>query len=72
MDIFNNKTRKVVCVDKDERGSFSFGENPSLLTVGEQYAVVDIDIHSWHTMVTLLEFPNEQFNSVHFEEIEET
>lgn len=62
MDIFNNKTRKVICVDNDDRGSFSFGEAANLLTVGEMYTVIDVEIHSWHAMVTLREFPNKQFN----------
>ena len=68
MDIFNNKKRKVRCVrnDNDVWGEQS---DARMLTVGEIYTVIDIDVHSWHTLVTLLEFPNEEFNSVLFEEV---
>ena len=70
MDIFNNTRRQVVCVENDMKSTFPGFANESLLTVGEKYTVIDVEVHSWHTLVTLLEFPNEQFNSVLFEEIE--
>ena len=53
------------------RSTFPGFANASLLTVGEKYTVIDVEVHSWHTLVTLLEFPNEQFNSVLFEEVGE-
>lgn len=68
MDIGNNKERQVVCVDNEARSTFHL-ENANLLTVGERYTVIDVEVHSWHTLVTLKEFPNEQFNSVLFEEV---
>lgn len=71
MDIFNNAERQVVCVGNDDRSStFPGFEDAPLLTVGEKYTVIDVEVHSWHTLVTLREFPDKQFNSVLFEEIE--
>lgn len=69
MDIFNTEERQVVCVDNTYMDGFSFGEQAGLLNVGKTYTVVDLEVHSWHTMVTLREFPNKQFNSCHFEEL---
>lgn len=62
MDIFNNKERRVICVSN---------HNEPTLTVGEQYAVIDVEVHSWYTLVTLREFPGRQFNSVLFKELED-
>lgn len=70
MDIFNNTERQVVCIDNDVQSTFPGFENESLLTVGEKYTVIDVEVHSWHTLVTLREFPDKQFNSVLFEEID--
>lgn len=69
-DIFNSETRKVICTDNDPRGMFPGSEIAALLTVGKVYTVVDVEVHSWHTLVTLKEFPGRQFNSAHFEEID--
>lgn len=68
MDIFNDRERKVRCIcnDNDVWGEQS---DARVLTVGETYTVIGIEVHSWHTLVTLLEFPNEEFNSVLFEEV---
>ena len=68
MDINNHNERQVVCVDNNARPIYNL-DNANLLTVGEKYTVIDVEVHSWHTLVTLREFPNEQFNSVLFEEI---
>ena len=46
------------------------GENHHLLEVGKEYTLEDIDVHSWHTIVYIKEFPNVEFNSVVFKEIE--
>jgi len=70
MDITNNKERQVVCVSNDVGSTFPGFDKEHLLTVGEKYTVIDVEVHSWHTLVTLKEFPNEQFNSVLFEEVE--
>jgi hypothetical protein len=70
VDIFNSKEREIVCVSNSDLKSFGFGENVELLEIGKRYTVVDVEIHSWHTMVTLREIPNKQFNSVHFEEVD--
>lgn len=69
MDIFNSEERQVVCVDNNVQSTFPGFEHESLLNIGEKYTVIDVEVHSWHTLVTLKEFPNEQFNSVLFEEV---
>lgn len=38
-----------------------------LLVEGQEYEVVEKDVHSYHTKLTLKEFPNKRFNSVSFE-----
>lgn len=45
------------------------GENHHLLEVGKEYTLEDIIVHSWHTIVYIEEFPDMEFNSVAFEEI---
>ena len=37
-----------------------------LLTVGASYTVKSIEVHSWTSYVTLVEFPNQSFNTVMF------
>lgn len=46
------------------------GENHHLLGVGKEYTLEDIIVHSWHTIVYIEEFPDMEFNSVVFEEID--
>lgn len=36
------------------------------LTVGNEYTVEKVDVHSWHTKVFLKEIPGKAFNSVQF------
>ena len=69
MDIFNSEPRKIKCIRNDD-DVWGGGENHHLLEVGKEYTLEDIDVHSWHTIVYLEEFPNVEFNSVAFEEIE--
>lgn len=38
------------------------------LKVGGLYTVERTEMHSWHTKVWLQEIPNEEFNSVNFED----
>lgn len=69
MDIFDSSERQVVCVANDHR---TYGDNPTdYLKVGERYTVIGVDVDDWYTLVTLAEFPDKEFNSVLFEEIEE-
>ena len=70
MDIFNNETRKIRCIRNDEDVWGGGGKDAHLLTVGELYTCADVDVHGWHTLVTLKEFPGLEFNSVLFEEVE--
>jgi len=41
-----------------------------ILVPGDEYEVLDIEVHSWHTKIILKEFPNLKFNCVHFEEVD--
>lgn len=67
-DIFNSSERIVKCVEKHDTTPFSC--DYELLEVGKKYTVTDVDVHSWHTMITLKEFPGKRFNSVLFAESE--
>ena len=40
-----------------------------LLNLDQTYEVLEKEVHSWHTKLTLKEFPKLKFNSVCFEEI---
>lgn len=54
-----------------EKYPMSFGvsvDNAKLLTLGESYTVDHTEIHSWHTIVFLKEFPGTEFSSVWFSE----
>lgn len=54
----------------DDQVRFGGGDDPRpLLTVGEVYAVKSVDVHSWHTRITLRQFPSKWFNSVCFENV---
>ena len=71
MDIFNSKPRKLVCISNEDHEWVEADENAHLLIVGNTYTMVDIEVHSWHTLVWLKEFPGVEFNSSCFEECEE-
>lgn len=71
MNIFNNKERKIVCIENDDSNTWGCKGTGHLLTVGKEYTLVDMEVHRWHTRVELEEFPNVQFNSVLFEEIDD-
>ena len=70
-DIFNSKCRPVKCVENELCSMSVNHENAGMLTVGQIYNVTDVEVHSWHTLISLKEFPGYQFNSVQFEEVEE-
>jgi hypothetical protein len=40
-----------------------------LLEIGETYEILNKEVHSWHTKLTLTQYPEFKFNSVCFEEI---
>ena len=71
MNIHNTKVRKIRCISNDSDVWGGGGENHYLLEIGKEYTLEDIDVHSWHTIIYIEEFPNIEFNSVAFEEIEE-
>ena len=64
-DIWNDSERKVVCVRTST-------DIHSLLEIGKEYTVANVDVHSWNTDVYLKEFGGDiSFNSVCFNEIEQ-
>ena len=71
-NVWNDEERKILCIRNDENGLIVASENHHLLKVGKEYTISDVEVHSWYTLVSLKEFPNKQFNSVIFEEIEDT
>lgn len=63
--------KKVICVcNEPVCGMKVRGQNSPLLEIGKTYTVVEIEEHSFHTLYTLEEFPNKQFNSVDFKDID--
>ena len=68
-DIYNSSERKVLCICNDEDGMMVSSHNHHLLEIGKEYTVADVEVHSWHTLVWLKEFPGKTFNSVIFNEI---
>ena len=68
-DISNSSERIVKCVEKYDTPPYSC--DYELLEIGKLYTVTNVDVHSWHTMITLKEFPGKEFNSVLFAESED-
>lgn len=68
MNIWNNKKRKIRCIDNSD-DTWVIKGTGHLLTVGKVYTVIDIKIHGWYTRISLEEFPDIEFNSVLFEDI---
>lgn len=54
----------------DEQVKWGSNDDPrGLLTEGDVYTVNSVEVHSWHTKITLREFPELKFNCVSFEEV---
>lgn len=70
MNINNNNVRKIKCVRNDS-DVIDCNNMEHLLTIGGEYTVTNVDVHNWYTMIKLEEFPDMEFNSVLFEEVEE-
>ena len=51
----------------DEVVKWGGNDDPrGLLVEGQEYELLEQDVHSWHTKYILAEFPNKRFNSVSF------
>jgi len=74
MDIHNTKPGdKVICVEQmEDFWGADRGNTKECLVVGEQYTVEKVEIHSWHTNVFLEGYSGIPFNSVQFENVEES
>ena len=68
MDIYAKKGTKVIYTGK---GGYDHHKEHAnrYLKIGKVYTVNYTDVSAWHTDVYLKEFPNEGFNSAHFEQI---
>jgi len=50
----------------DEQVNFGNCDDPrAILSMGSKYKVREVEVHSWHTKITLAGFKG-KFNSVHF------
>ncbi|MEG1564200.1 MAG: hypothetical protein RR365_10810 [Bacteroides sp.] len=68
-DIRDSEERIVVCVNNEDH-KWGFDDYASRhLEVGKLYTVDRVDVHDWHTRVSVKEIPNMWFNSVAFEEL---
>ena len=70
-DIWNNAKRQILCTNNKDN-TWSFNDRArEYLNAGEIYTVIDVEVHDWHTRLTLKEIPDRQFHASHFEEISE-
>lgn len=52
----------------DEQVRWGSNDDPrGLLEPGKIYTIADVEVHSYHTKIYLVDFPGLKFNSVHFE-----
>lgn len=40
-----------------------------LMVIGQEYTLINKEVHSWHTKYMFKEFPGKKFNSVAFREV---
>ena len=54
----------------EEQVAFGSCDDPRAagLTIGVIYTVEYAEVHSWHTKISLVEYPGKRFNSASFEE----
>ena len=73
MDIYAKKGHKIIVTEKSiENGYDSVKEHAKKhLEIGEMYTVHCTSVQGWSTTVYLEEFPDEEFNSVNFEDADE-
>jgi hypothetical protein len=74
MDIYAKKGTKVKytgCTDAQVK--FAAHDDPrDVLEVDGIYTILKTEVHSWHTKVILQEFPTYKFNSVCFEDVDDS
>lgn len=71
-NVHNSSERQVVCKDNEDNTCIFDDKASQHLEIRKVYTVTDVEVHSWHTRLTLKEIPNRQFRSSHFAEIEES
>lgn len=67
MNVFDETRREVVCIRNEKDDWFP---NAELLEVGKKYHVMEVYRGGWHTDVVLWEFPDLEFNSCTFREVD--
>lgn len=70
LDIFDNTPRKIMCIRNDEDRMIVGSNNHHLLEIGEIYHLNNTEVNSWYTLIYLEEFPDKEFNSVAFNEVD--
>lgn len=71
MEIFALSGHKVKCTNLSGGHDHHQEIAKQYLEVDKIYTVCHTDVGDWHTDVELKEFPNVEFNSVFFEDVEE-
>jgi len=70
MDIYSEEGTKVKFINKKGR-ECERKEASKYLKEGEVYTVDSIYVRGWSSEVTLKEVPNQEFNTVMFDEVEQ-
>jgi len=68
MNIYAKKGHKVVFTNTDNGFELDKAKAREFLKTGETYTIESTDVGGWITYVTLIEFPDQTFNSVMFED----
>lgn len=73
MNIYAKYGDKVIVTDESIKNGYDCVEEHArkLLEIGKTYTINYTEVDGWTTAVFLVEFPNEEFNSVTFEDYKE-
>jgi len=72
MNIYAKHGAKVVFAYPDNGYDHDIETAKKHLVVGKTYTIDHTDVYDWHTDVWLIEVPGVRFNSVHFQDEEES
>lgn len=68
MSKWHRKARFIGC--NETQIKWGSNDDPNgLLEVGGEYEIERVDVHTWHTKIYLVDFPDKGFNSVCFEPV---
>jgi hypothetical protein len=73
MDIYAEEGTKVIVTEDSIKNGYDHVEEHArkFLKVGETYTIENTVVDGWSTEVYIKEFPDEVFNSVSFEDVED-